>query len=168
MHTCVSKLTITGSNNGLSPGQHQAIFWTNAGILSIGPLGTNFSEIFIIQGNAFENVTRKLAAILSQPQKVKIDCPQHIDPLLVALNKHFGCRLCYDRWIQNYQYSSQNIILIRFIAETKFLPNLQALPDEIILLNIVFVTLSEGIQIPGLLSPWHVLKDLAILTVFAK
>ena len=53
-------------------------------------------------------------------------------------------------------------------AETKILPNLQTLPDEIILLNIVFVTLSEGTQIPGLLSPWHVLKDLAILAVFAK
>ena len=46
-HICVSKLTITGSDNGLSPGRRQAIIWTNAGILLIGPLGTNFSEIFI-------------------------------------------------------------------------------------------------------------------------
>ena len=29
----------------MSPGRHQAINWTNAGILSIEPLGTNFSEI---------------------------------------------------------------------------------------------------------------------------
>ena len=35
-HTCIGKLTITGSDNGLSPGQCQAIIWTNAGILSIG------------------------------------------------------------------------------------------------------------------------------------
>ena len=28
-HTCVSKLTIIASGNGLSPGRHQAIFWTN-------------------------------------------------------------------------------------------------------------------------------------------
>ena len=47
MHICVSKLTIIGSDNGLSPCQRQAIVWTNAGILSIGPLGTNLSEIFI-------------------------------------------------------------------------------------------------------------------------
>ena len=47
MHICVSKLTIIGSDNGLSPGRHQAIIWTNAGILFIGPLGTNFSEILI-------------------------------------------------------------------------------------------------------------------------
>ena len=43
-HICVSKLTITGSDNGLSPGRLQAIIWTNAGILLIGPLGINFSE----------------------------------------------------------------------------------------------------------------------------
>ena len=43
-HICVSKLTITGSDNGLSPGRRQAIIWTNVGILSIGHLGTNFSE----------------------------------------------------------------------------------------------------------------------------
>ena len=44
-HICVGNLTINGSDNGLSPGQRQAIIWTNAGILLIGPLGTNFSEI---------------------------------------------------------------------------------------------------------------------------
>ena len=44
---CVSKRIITGSDNGLSPGRRQAIIWTNAGILLIGPLGTNFSEIWI-------------------------------------------------------------------------------------------------------------------------
>ena len=33
-----SKLTITGSDNGLSPGRRQAIIWTNDGILLIGPL----------------------------------------------------------------------------------------------------------------------------------
>ena len=46
-HICVGKLTIIGSDNGLSPGRRQAIIWTNAGILLIGPLGTNFSEILI-------------------------------------------------------------------------------------------------------------------------
>ena len=46
-HICVSRLTITGSDNGLSPGRRQAIIWTNAGILLTGPLGTNFSENLI-------------------------------------------------------------------------------------------------------------------------
>ena len=42
---CVSELTIIGSDNGLSPGRRQAIIWTNAAILLILTLGTNFSEI---------------------------------------------------------------------------------------------------------------------------
>ena len=46
-HLCVGKLTIIAADNGLAPGRRQAIIWTNAGILSIGPLGTNFSEILI-------------------------------------------------------------------------------------------------------------------------
>ena len=46
-HICVSKLTIIGSDNGLSPNRHQAMIWTNSGLLLTGPLGTNFSEILI-------------------------------------------------------------------------------------------------------------------------
>ena len=46
-HICVGKVTIIGSDNGLSPGQRQAIIWIDAGILLIGPLGTNFREIYI-------------------------------------------------------------------------------------------------------------------------
>ena len=36
-HICVNNLTIIGPDNGLSPGRHQAIIWTNAGMLLIGP-----------------------------------------------------------------------------------------------------------------------------------
>ena len=44
---CVGKLTIIGSDNGLLPGRYQAIIWTNAGILLIGPLRTYFNEMLI-------------------------------------------------------------------------------------------------------------------------
>ena len=44
---CVSDLTSIGSDNGLSPGRRQAIIRTNAGILLIRPLGTNFSEFVV-------------------------------------------------------------------------------------------------------------------------
>ena len=47
MHICIGKLTIIDSDNGLSPGRRQSIIWTNAGIVLIGPLETNFSEILI-------------------------------------------------------------------------------------------------------------------------
>ena len=39
------KSTIIGSNNDLLPGRRQAIIQTNAWILLILTLGTNFSEI---------------------------------------------------------------------------------------------------------------------------
>ena len=46
-HICVSNLTTIGSDNGLSPGRSQAIIRTNAGILLIEPLETNFNDILI-------------------------------------------------------------------------------------------------------------------------
>ena len=44
-HICVSTLTITVSDNGLSPGRRRAIIWTNDAILLIESLGTNLIEI---------------------------------------------------------------------------------------------------------------------------
>ena len=46
-HICISKLTIIHSDNGLLPGRRQNLIWTNAKILWIGHLGTNFSENLI-------------------------------------------------------------------------------------------------------------------------
>ena len=62
-HICVGKLTIIGSYNGLSPERRQAIIWTNAGILLIGPLGTNFSEILIeIQTFSLKKIRLKMSS----------------------------------------------------------------------------------------------------------
>ena len=44
-HICVSKLTIIGADNSLSPDRRQAIIWTNARILLIPNLSTKYSEI---------------------------------------------------------------------------------------------------------------------------
>ena len=63
MHICISKLTIIGSDNGLSPGRHQAIIWSNAGILLIEPLQTNFSEISIaIHTFSFKKIHLKMSS----------------------------------------------------------------------------------------------------------
>ena len=67
MYTLVNQV-IFGSDNGLSPVRHQAIIWTNAGILLIRNLGTNFSEILNIQENTFENVVCEMATILYRPK----------------------------------------------------------------------------------------------------
>ena len=62
-HICVGKLTTIGSDNGLSPGRHQAIIWTNAGILLIRPVGTYFSEILIeIQKFSFKKIDLKMSS----------------------------------------------------------------------------------------------------------
>ena len=67
-HICVGKLTIIGSDNGLSPGRRQAIIWTNAGVLLIGPLGTNFSEIFIgIKTFSFKKMYLKMSSAKGRP-----------------------------------------------------------------------------------------------------
>ena len=68
---CVGKLTIIGSDNGLSPGRRQAIIWNNARIMLIEPLGTSFSEIWMeIEENTFKNVICEMSAILTRPQCV--------------------------------------------------------------------------------------------------
>ena len=67
-HICVSNLTIIGSDNGLSPGRRQAITWTNVGILLIGPLGTNFSEMLIeIHTFSFKKIHLKMSSGKWQP-----------------------------------------------------------------------------------------------------
>ena len=63
-HMCVGKLTIIGSDNGLSPERRQAIIWTNAGILLNGPLGTTFSEILIeIQTFSLKKIHLKMSSV---------------------------------------------------------------------------------------------------------
>ena len=67
-HICVGKITIIGSDNGLSPARRQAIIWTNAGILLIGPLWTNLSEILIgIQTFPFTKMHLKMSCSKWRP-----------------------------------------------------------------------------------------------------
>ena len=88
-HICVSKLTTIGSDNGLLPDRRQAIIWTNAGILLIGPLGTNFCEISIgIQTFSFKKMHLKMSSakccpfclglnVLTEDETKKQDCKWH-------------------------------------------------------------------------------------------
>ena len=67
-HICVSRLTITDSDNGLSPGRRQAIIWTNVGILLIGPLGKNLNEILIeILTFSFKKMRLKVSSAKRRP-----------------------------------------------------------------------------------------------------
>ena len=54
---CRNGLICLGSDNGMSPVPCQAISWTSAVLLLIGPLGTNFGEILIkLQQFSFKNM----------------------------------------------------------------------------------------------------------------
>ena len=70
---CISKLTSISSDNGFLPGQRQAVVWTNAGILLIRALGTNFDEILSeIDAFSFKKmhvkiVICRMASVLSRP-----------------------------------------------------------------------------------------------------
>ena len=62
-HTCVSKLAIIGSDNGLSPSRRKPITWTNTELLLIRPLGTNINEILIeIFIFSFKNMQLKMSS----------------------------------------------------------------------------------------------------------
>ena len=73
-HICVGKLSIIGSDNGLSPGRRQAIIRNNAGILLIGPLGMNFSEILIgIQTFSIKEMHLKMSSAKWRPFCLGLD-----------------------------------------------------------------------------------------------
>ena len=77
-HICVSRLTITGSDNGLSPGRRQLshylnqcwniVNWTLRNKLQ---WQFNRNANILIHENAIERVVCKMASILSRPQCVK-------------------------------------------------------------------------------------------------
>ena len=100
-HVCVAKLTIIGSDNGLSPSRCQAIIWINAGILLIGPLGTILSEILIeIHAFSFKKmhlkfIVWKMAAILSRPQCVKASPMVWVWQVLGRIDNFFRISFIY-------------------------------------------------------------------------
>ena len=96
-HVCVSKLTIIGSDNGLSPGRRQAIIWTNAVVLLMGSLGTNFSEILIeILIFSFKKTHLKISSAKWRP-------------FCLGLNViFFWPEVCYMRWGVMFVYGPGN------------------------------------------------------------
>ena len=65
---CIGKITIIGSDNSLAPGRRQAMIWTNAGILLIGPLGTSFGDILIkTQTFSMKKIRLKMSSTKCSP-----------------------------------------------------------------------------------------------------
>ena len=119
-HICVSHLTIIGPDNGLSPGRRQAIIWTNAGILLIGPCGTNFSEILIgIHTFSLKKIRLKMSSAKFRPSCLGLNVLTEI-PMLVRWHVCNGSEVtrrggCFVTWIC-YQLiaesSNKTVILI--------------------------------------------------------
>ena len=120
-HICINELSSIGSGNGLSPVRRQAITSTNAEWLLTGPLGTNFSEIWIkIHNFSFTKMHLKMLSAKWQPFCSRGDelssshllCHFHIFPghfLLMApwLSVQLPGDLSWKRlWRQAYRTSS--------------------------------------------------------------
>ena len=105
-HICVGKLTIIGSDNGLSPDRRQAIIWANTGILSIWPLGTKLSEILsAIHVFLFKKMHPKMSSGKWQPS-------------CLGLNVLFRQYITNTRW-------KESLILYMFFISTGFTELLQ-------------------------------------------
>ena len=118
---CVSEIIIIGSDNGLSPSRRQAIIWTNAGILLIGPLGTNFSEILIgIHTFSFKKMHLKLSSGKWGPFCLGLNvlmCPASFrSPVTVPLSTQVGwCDACFGEGPADSESSS----IFRFVRLKK-------------------------------------------------
>ena len=118
-HICVSNLTIIGSDNGLSPGRRQAIIWTNAGILLIGPLGTNFSELSIeIQTFSFKKNHLKVSSAKWRPFCVGLNVLTTVKHLL----PNTICYQCSQWWkfSQNVNIFVSVLLITNGILRTTF------------------------------------------------
>ena len=68
-----------GSDNGLSPVRHQAITWTGAVLLSIKPLGINFSQIvFEIKIFSFKKMHLKMSSEKCRPFCLDLNVLTHL------------------------------------------------------------------------------------------
>ena len=102
MHICISKLTIIGSDNGLSPVWCQVIIWTNAAILSMWPWRTYFSEIlFQIEKFSFMEMHCKMSSAKWQPFCLGLNVFKWLDmkyfsPILYFFPccDEFSCQVC--------------------------------------------------------------------------
>ena len=112
-HICVCKLTIIGSENGLSPGRRQAIIWTNDGILIIGSPETNFSEILSkIQTFSLTEIRLKMLSAICGPFHLSLNVltwnitPEKIRTLYLVM-----CRMSRTWWLNVY---SLNYFYLQF------------------------------------------------------
>ena len=122
-HICVSKLTVIGSDNGLSPGRRQVIIWANTGILLIRTLKANCSEI-LSEINTFSFTKMHLTMSSTKWRRLCLG----LNGLKIGLTNLcrqsdgrfldlylFGLRSRKDNiWLSSFGYGNSIEVLVRF------------------------------------------------------
>ena len=149
-HICVDNVTIIGSDNGLSPGRRQAIIWNNDGILLIGPLGTNSSEIVIeIITFSVKKMHLKMSSGNWRPS-----CPG--PNVLICLNGTLHDHVMTWRRSQHYQPFARRIRRSPLDSSNKGpVPwSFHVLYEEVVQQTIEFPVIEDAMT-----SIWHQCKD---------
>ena len=123
-HICVAKLTITDSDNGLSPGRRQAIIVTIAGILLFGPLETNFCETLIgIYTFSFKKMHLKMSSAKCGPfcfgLNVLMNC-SHMCLLDAIEYRSVNSRWSWDVYVSYYDLGNVQLIIRCVIAVNRY------------------------------------------------
>ena len=110
-HICVSKLIIIGSDNGLSPERRQANIWSNAGILLIETLLTNFSAIL----SEIHTFSFKEMHLETLSEKRRPFCPGL--NVLMAYNKQMWSLMEWDFFLV-FPFGSLWVRWVHFLCST--------------------------------------------------
>ena len=139
-HSCRISASVNwvniASDNGLSPIRHQAIIKTNAGLLSIGPLGTtNFSEILVKNRTfSFKKMRLKMSPERWRPScsgedelTLLLECgaaayfdAQHSLTLILTMGKQTGNNCCPMDFIVSSVRLSHNARNIPIFCQWKY------------------------------------------------
>ena len=85
-HICVTQLITIVSDNGLSLHRRQAITWNNDGILLVGHVGRNFSEILIeIYTFAFKKMHLKMSSEKWRPSCLSLNVLRFVAGLILRI-----------------------------------------------------------------------------------
>ena len=137
---------IIGSDNGLSPGQRQAIIWTNPGILLMGLFWTNFVEILIkIDTFSSKKMHLKISSGKRRPFCLSLNVLSHRykDQLSRYRDSHYKITWSKDHLI----FTMRSPIMLRWHLYTKTLPRtLLNQPMKIMIWKCLMYVISLTIQ----------------------
>ena len=113
MCICISKTIIIGSDDGFCPGRHEAIIWTNAGILWIGHLGINLSEILItIKTFSFKKMHLKMLSV-----KCRLSClGLNETDLLHATSGHWHAMLKQQSKVNDWLNNASSCCTVYYLT----------------------------------------------------